>query len=80
MKQTKRERIWQLLERGYSIKAIAANVKCTRRYVYMQRRARQLSIREAVQLMQGVRPGSIVELPQAPSLWQRIKNFFKGLV
>lgn len=78
MKQTKRDRIWQLLERGYSIKAIAANVKCTRRYVYMQRQNRRQQIQEAVKLMSEA--ATQVKAQQAPSLWQRFKNFFKGLV
>jgi len=78
MKQTKRDRIWQLLERGYSIKAIAANVKCTRRYVYMQRQDRRQRMQEAARLMS--QAAEQVRAKQAPSLWQRIKNFFKGLV
>jgi hypothetical protein len=78
MKQTKRERIWQLLERGYSIKAIAANVKCTRRYVYMQRQDRRQRMQEAAKLMSEA--AAQVRAQQAPSLWQRIKNFFKGSV
>lgn len=78
MKQTKRERIWQLLERGYSIKAIAANVKCTRRYVYMQRQDRRQRMQEAAKLMSEA--AVQVKAKQAPSLWQRIKNFFKESV
>jgi len=76
MKQTKRDRIWQLLERGYSIKAIAANVKCTRRYVYMQRQDRRQRMQEAARLMS--QAAAQVRAQQTPSLLQRIKNFFKG--
>ena len=65
MKQTKRERIWQLLER-------------TRRYVYMQRQDRRQRMQEAAKLMSEA--AAQVRAQQAPSLWQRIKNFFKGSV
>lgn len=76
MKQTKRDRIWQLLERGYSIKAIAANVKCTRRYVYMQRQDRRQRMQEAARIMS--QAAVQVRAQQTPSLLQRLKNFFKG--
>jgi hypothetical protein len=77
MKQTKAERILALLEKGYSINIIAHRVQCTTRYVYMlnsqRKKAKELAAAQlkAAQLEQANKP---------VSLFQRIKNFFKGLV
>lgn len=74
MKQTKAQRILALLEKGHGTSFIAMKVECTKRYVHMIRSQRKQAAVAALALIQNRFNN------QPASLWQRIKNFFKGSV
>jgi hypothetical protein len=77
MKQTKAQIILSLLEKGYSIRAITLKAKCTKNYVYMIKRQRdKAALLQAEQMRQAY--DQITYIAPPVSLWQRIKNFFKG--
>jgi len=74
MKQTKGQRILALLEKGHSASFISNKVGCTKRYVHMIRSQRKQAAVAALALIKN-------QVNSQPvTRWQRLKNFFKGLV